>query len=708
MPIQPLHTRALLLLTSLVCCLAIIAMIPQGAAAVTVSDDFNRANGGLGGNWTTVAGTIAPQILSNQAVPGIGGQLGSAYWSADSFTNDQFAQGTLPNSTGSQYGPGIAVRLANSHGYILWYGNADNTVSIWRMDTASTWSQIGTSSALTVSGSDVWRIEAVGSTIAGYQNGSLVVQIADGTYSSGSPGMWLFNAQNQLDDWSGGDITTTYTIGGTVSGLSGTVTLQNNAGGDLSINSDGAFTFVSPQGNGSRYAVTVKTNPAGQTCTVSNGSGNVTSADVGNVSVLCAASGPPANGADDFNRADGVLGASWSNFSDAGLAISNQVAIGTNGVGSQSGNARIAEAYGSDQYSQIETTSTQLTGGQWIGPSVRAQNNGQDQYAGIYYWNNGSPLLQIYKRIAGAWTSLGSGYSCGALPAGTKLRLMAVGSTLALMENGVEREAVYDTSLSGGAPGIMAFGTAAADNWSGGNAGFEVHYLSTDANGVESYDMISALNGYGPQILRVLRPSNPTLGVPHNFLYALPVEAGLGNSFGDGIDTLRTLNAQNQYNLTIVEPSFGIESWFADNPIDVNSQHEAFMATELQPWVKQNLGTTSYEQHWLMGFSKSGIGGQDLFLKHPDLFTLVASWDFPADESVYNQYGSSSAGSYGTDANFQANYRLTSAFMDAHKRRYCRTTGSGSVGTRHFKQMCRTTMLYWPPRALCILPKLLR
>ena len=35
--------------------------------------------------------------------------------------------------------------------------------------------------------------------------------------------------------------------------------------------------------------------------------------------------------------------------------------------------------------------------------------------------------------------------------------------------------------------------------------------------------------------------------------------------------------------------------------------------------------------------------------------------------SAYDQFGSSSANDYGTDANFQANYRLTPAFVDAHK-----------------------------------------
>jgi len=89
------------------------------------------------------------------------------------------------------------------------------------------------------------------------------------------------------------------------------------------------------------------------------------------------------------------------------------------------------------------------------------------------------------------------------------------------------------------------------------------------------------------------------------------------------------------------------------------------MASELQPWARANLAETGIEQHWLIGFSKSGLGAMDLLLKHPDLFTLAAAWDFPADMSSYTQYGAD--GNYGSDANFQSNYRLTATFLDAHK-----------------------------------------
>jgi hypothetical protein len=80
----------------------------------------------------------------------------------------------------------------------------------------------------------------------------------------------------------------TFTVGGIVSGLSGSVTLRNNAGDDLATNTNGNFTFNTALPGGSAYAVTVFSQPAGQTCTVANGSGTIGSANVTNVAVTCA------------------------------------------------------------------------------------------------------------------------------------------------------------------------------------------------------------------------------------------------------------------------------------------------------------------------------------------------------------------------------------------------------------------------------------
>src|SRR4051794_22882588 len=71
----------------------------------------------------------------------------------------------------------------------------------------------------------------------------------------------------------------TYTVGGTVSGLSGSgLVLRNNTGNDLSVPAaSGTFTFSTALASGAAYGVTVATQPTNpsQTCAVTGGSGTV-------------------------------------------------------------------------------------------------------------------------------------------------------------------------------------------------------------------------------------------------------------------------------------------------------------------------------------------------------------------------------------------------------------------------------------------------
>jgi len=83
-----------------------------------------------------------------------------------------------------------------------------------------------------------------------------------------------------------GPSTPTYTVGGSVSGLTGSVTIQNNAGDDIVKTTNDGFTFTA-QAEGTDYAVTVSSQPVGQTCAVGNGSGTNITANVTNVTVTC-------------------------------------------------------------------------------------------------------------------------------------------------------------------------------------------------------------------------------------------------------------------------------------------------------------------------------------------------------------------------------------------------------------------------------------
>lgn len=71
--------------------------------------------------------------------------------------------------------------------------------------------------------------------------------------------------------------TTTYTISVSVTGLTGTgLVFQDNGGDNLSVTADGTFPFATQIASGGAYAVTILTQPSGQTCTVISGSGTAT------------------------------------------------------------------------------------------------------------------------------------------------------------------------------------------------------------------------------------------------------------------------------------------------------------------------------------------------------------------------------------------------------------------------------------------------
>ena len=108
---------------------------------------------------------------------------------------------------------------------------------------------------------------------------------------------------------------TSFTIGGNVYGLSPgtTVVLKDNGDNTLTINSNGAFQFTQTVPQNGSYLVTVATQPTGEVCTVTFGSGTGVVANVGNVNVICS---------DKSYTIGGTV---------SGLAAGSQVTITNNG-----------------------------------------------------------------------------------------------------------------------------------------------------------------------------------------------------------------------------------------------------------------------------------------------------------------------------------------------------------------------------------------
>lgn len=177
---------------------------------------------------------------------------------------------------------------------------------------------------------------------------------------------------------------------------------------------------------------------------------------------------------DNFNRANGAISGAnnWLATSEGSAVIaSNELESGT--LNTARGNYRTNETYNSNQYSQATVGSVALASGDYIGVSIRNQDNANN-YTGIYFNNVGSFFLILYKKVAGTYTQLVQFNLSGALPQGTTFTLAGEGSVLSLRYSGGGAVVIDSTFPSGGTPGVEMFwgasGAGTMDNWAGGNA----------------------------------------------------------------------------------------------------------------------------------------------------------------------------------------------------------------------------------------------
>lgn len=177
---------------------------------------------------------------------------------------------------------------------------------------------------------------------------------------------------------------------------------------------------------------------------------------------------------------------------------------------------------------------------------------------------------------------------------------------------------------------------------------------AVDSNGTKYYTVISTYQGSQPLTIRVLEPTNPAPGKPRRFLYVLPVEQGLTdswNTWGDGLEELRRLDVPNRFNMTVIAPSINYEPWYGDNVSDPTMRMESFIINDLVPFGDTFAHGTGIPQRFLIGFSKSGTGALSLILRHPNVFSAAAVWDSPVQQSSLSAFSGLST-NFGTQANY--------------------------------------------------------
>jgi len=418
-----------------------------------------------------------------------------AFWSADSFSEDQYSQ-IMITKMGNW--PGVIVRADDIlDRFYLGLVSGPNDYRIYRRwdggyyqvatGTTETW-QVGDTLMLGVTGS----VNPV--TVTLYHNGSAVLSWTSSSQeevkNGGSPGIGIYSPLGEgltLDNWEGGALVAdtqppsapanlvATAIGVSQTHLSWTASTDNVrvTGYLLERQGPGSTSFVQVRTTtatsyndtglaaGSSYSYRVRAIDAAQN--VSEYSDAATATTLAGIAA-----------SDDFNRSDGGLGLNWAKPVPASeqtlVIVGNQVTPDTDSAHCYK--YWIGNTFSQDQYSQVRIRNV----GAWNGVIARAQPSIDRFYMAFVFAPSD---YRLYLRKDGLYYDLSNG-NTETWVAGDVIRLEASGVNpvqLTLLRNGNPVLTYMDTTenLVGGSPGIGIFSPSedhlAIDDWEGGNLG---------------------------------------------------------------------------------------------------------------------------------------------------------------------------------------------------------------------------------------------
>jgi len=418
-----------------------------------------------------------------------------AFWSADSFSEDQYSQ-IMITKMGNW--PGVIVRADDIlDRFYLGLLSGPNDYRIYRRWDGAYY-QVATGTTETWQVGDVLMLGVTGSvnpvTVTLYHNGSAVLSWTSSSQeevkNGGSPGIGIYSPLGEeltLDNWEGGDLVAdtqppsapgnlvATAIGVSQVHLSWTASTDNvRVTGYLVERQDpGSPNFVqvgtttgtsyndTNLAAGSAYNYRVRATDAAQNLS-----------DYSAVASVTTQAGVAAT--DDFNRADGDLGLNWAKPVPASeqtlVIVNNQVTPDIEGAHCYA--YWIGNTFSQDQYSQVRIRNV----GPWNGVIARAQASVDRFYMAFVFGPND---YRLYLRKDGLYYDLSNGET-ETWVAGDIIRLEASGLNpvqLTLLRNGDPVLTYTDTTenLVGGSPGIGIYSPPtdhlAVDDWEGGNLG---------------------------------------------------------------------------------------------------------------------------------------------------------------------------------------------------------------------------------------------
>jgi|SRR5882672_1616020 len=174
------------------------------------TDDFNRADGALGGNWGSSLHAQAITIVSNAATTsGAGGDAAHRY-TAVTAPDDGYVQGRLPvtHADGVGAGYGVIWRASSGGTYYRFIFSASG-YSLDRFASGSFGATVASGSGTTFAAGDIGKMKWVGNAWTLYKNDVQFATGTDGNIASGNAAGLAYsstsNAADNLDDFEFGD-----------------------------------------------------------------------------------------------------------------------------------------------------------------------------------------------------------------------------------------------------------------------------------------------------------------------------------------------------------------------------------------------------------------------------------------------------------------------------------------------------------------------
>lgn len=484
--------------------------------ASPVLDTFNRANGSIGSNWSGFPASFS--ILTNQLDVVSPGWFTNILWSPTSFGPDQEAFVTLAQlDTVSGNEHSLILKSQSTGGtpngmlYVM-YDHWNQIVQIWTHHSLQGWVQQGTDIPVVFAAGDQFgaRAKADG-TVEVYRNGALIGSRSVTAWpfynSGGYIGLWFVNAAAaRVEDFGGGNFTTGPTPTATLTNtptrtptatVTRTPTLTATATRTPTSTATNTATFTptatatatrtnTPSRTPTASNTPVFTPTRTSTSTSTNTPTRTPTATITNTPTRTPTSTPtntPGGSGfpaapllDNFNRANGSIGSSWSGSPSAFSILSNQLDVTSAGWFTHI--LWNSTSYGANQEAYLTFTQLDAAGGNEHALILKSQSSSSTSNGLLYVmYDHASQVVQVWTyHPSQGWVQRGANIPVS-FAAGDQFGVRAkADGTVEVYKNGTLLGSRSITAWpfynSGGYIGLWMVNANAArlDSFGGGNA----------------------------------------------------------------------------------------------------------------------------------------------------------------------------------------------------------------------------------------------